>query len=474
MTCRLQSTELTKESADPAHSNKLSRHNKVQLTAKEVLSNCDIHNNRKKMKFLGHTRFSVDSYNSNNFAATRRDATHEEYLNWLYDPERLNPRLEIFCNESLPQLALASEGFDVKHVVSFSESLPEYAKQELVTSAETYEFVLLNETKTSVGANLASVTTAQNALNWQPGTNMRFGVYRLDDDDLLPIDYFQRLAPYLESGMVGWRVSFASGFTALRSRGEYYFARENYQAMASVGLFAIAQFSQDGEIEGARDYSHTKTDRYQPVILDSREAGFFRSRHRTQDNTIGTHSTAYPVETFQQLRRYAPADLEDVERKFPVLRNLVHRTPESTNSRVDVFTKPVEITEAPVPFFIPYESGATLHIRVNESTRIISGSIIIRLHLKDSDGTIPDPSKFKTPLSQLNIRYSSEHGFYTQVWHGEPGPDYHVLVKLPDRLRLLGGELIAGRTSNIQLEYLGVYRLPDDDASNKAAKSQPR
>lgn len=417
------------------------------------------------MNFLGHTRFSVDSYNSKNFAATRQSMDKQDYLDWLYDPERLKPRLEVFCEESLPQIALGSQHHDVRHIVSYSPTLPEYAQTALKLAAKKYSFVRLNETEKQVGAYLPSVDSALSALDWKVGTRLRFGLYRLDDDDLLPSDYFDRMTPYIDAGQAGWRVSFANGFTALRSRGEYYFVRENYQAMASVGLLTIAELSESGDIEGAKDYSHTKTDRYQPVILDSREPGFFRSRHRTQDNAIGVHTTPYPVETFQQLRRYPEGDLKSVRNSFPILQDKVYTDPEAPTSKIAIFHEPVVVTQAPIPFFLPFKAGATLHIRVSEGERIVQNSLMVSLRLRDSDGHPIDTGKMKSRLAQVNIRYSAEYGFYTPVWHGEIGRDYHCLLKLPDGLELLGAELVAGKKGPIHIDFLGAFPLPSDDAS---------
>ena len=87
--------------------------------------------------FLGHTRFSIDAYGSAWFNATRRRpsglelfSSREEYLEWLYDADRLERRARILIDWSLPQLERAAQqaeaaGHRVRHVVSYSPTLPD-------------------------------------------------------------------------------------------------------------------------------------------------------------------------------------------------------------------------------------------------------------------------------------------------------------------------------------------------------------
>src|SRR5699024_10484675 len=116
------------------------------------------------------------------------DQRAEEYQETLYNEDRLKVREDIFLNHTLPNLALAAEGFDVTHVVSYSESLPERFKEPLRRAAETYPFLLLDEQADGkVGRSLKLLAKKK------ADVGEVFGLYRLDDDDVLATNYFSRM-----------------------------------------------------------------------------------------------------------------------------------------------------------------------------------------------------------------------------------------------------------------------------------------
>ena len=65
----------------------------------------------------------------------------DDYKAYLYDESRLQLREEIFLGESIPALAAASSNHELKHIVSFSASLPEVRKEALRQAAVRYPFI---------------------------------------------------------------------------------------------------------------------------------------------------------------------------------------------------------------------------------------------------------------------------------------------------------------------------------------------
>jgi len=70
------------------------------------------------MFFIGRTRYSLFVPNSASWRLSQAedDQRAEEYQETLYNEDRLKVREDIFLNHTLPNLALAAEGFDVTHV----------------------------------------------------------------------------------------------------------------------------------------------------------------------------------------------------------------------------------------------------------------------------------------------------------------------------------------------------------------------
>ncbi|WP_170228550.1 glycosyltransferase [Nesterenkonia populi] len=280
--------------------------------------------------FVGHTRFSVHQFGSRYFNATREGDTgarfsEDEYTAWLYSAERLNPRTEIFTELTLPQLAIAAEGFNVVHYVSFSPSLPREHREALETAAAKYSFLALNET-TEVVSSTPSKKLIRAAAQKHGLTDGPVGLYRLDDDDVLSTNYFHRMAPYVTSKHIGWWVSQGLGMASIRLGDRFVYARQYYYPKSAFGPLCIAGY-QDGEVTHARAPKHTIMDHTNPTILDSREPAYFHIRHRGQDSTLGGKPEPFYPEAMLRIRSQGPADLDQVRTLFPLLADRVTTSP---------------------------------------------------------------------------------------------------------------------------------------------------
>ncbi|WP_024817115.1 glycosyltransferase [Arthrobacter sp. 31Y] len=242
-----------------------------------------------KPVFVGHTRFSVHSPNSGAWVASNGSKmTEAEYLEHLFSDERMEPRADIFFNYTLPMLAYAAKASDVlfRHVVSYSDSLPRRYQDQMEAAAAQFPFVLLD--KVPAGGGGLNTAKAARALMLEAGLPIDtvFGSMRLDDDDILSADYFDQMAQYLTEAHVGYVVTLARGVTALYENGEFFYARDAVYPLHSKGHLSICRYNRDGSLSAPVGTSHNRSDRANPVILDSRKFSHIWVRSVNQDTAL--------------------------------------------------------------------------------------------------------------------------------------------------------------------------------------------
>ncbi|WP_044495903.1 glycosyltransferase [Nesterenkonia massiliensis] len=424
------------------------------------------------MQFIGHTRFSVYSYQSDKFAATRGKSDEKSYRNWLYAPERMAPRTEIFINESLPQIQRAmGETHQVAHVVCYSPSLPDEYLSALQNAEHKYEFLHLYEVNSAVSGTAPPVEAIRAVAGWTDGQTQRLGIYRLDDDDLIAEDYFDRMARYGAAAEPGWRVSLGYGFSAIRSKGEYYFARRDYHPMASVGMMSVAQLNPEGELEGLHDTAHQYSDTGGPVIVDSEHPGFFRTRHSGQDNILAKYKGQdFLSAAVAEMRRWQPQDVKDVVAKFPILQGRVHKALTPVDSAVNLVDSPIELSAEPTRFNAPFQDGCVLVMELEG--RFEKGQVKVRYSVSADEGQDVADKATREYFSAQLVDYDQESGYFEPVATNERGPKRHLVIRCPEGLRLEEVAVISKRKKNpVILKELSVRPLLDTDASAETAVS---
>lgn len=276
---------------------------------------------RPQALFIGHTRFSICSPESLAWHASseRGFGNADDYRAYLYSDKRIGPRMEIFSDHLVPTLAHAAQSHDIHHIVSFSESLPLNFKEHLRALADKHEWLVLDEKPEGE----APLSAAQLSRELVTADGTVFATYRVDDDDLIAWDFFDRAARYVQQPFVGMVVSFGQGLTARYGQRRYWDVRTCYEPMLAIGLLNICQFRDGGWYGPRTRHTHNHSDRSNPVILDSTEPSFMWTRHAEQDTNIlwagGSES-----ETIQRLHdmlmKYDdPAELPILQRKFPTL-----------------------------------------------------------------------------------------------------------------------------------------------------------
>lgn len=279
------------------------------------------------MFFVGHTRFSLYLPTSGAWGATRRAISTADYRNYLFSENRLQPRAEMFLERSLPQIDLAIRGHSVKHIVSFSDVLPGAYKDMLIDASQVYPWLVLDEYVDGQGVYNAD-RVASGMMRDHGCTKGIFGRYRLDDDDLLPVDYFDRMAAHMHEATVGMYVSFGMGFTAIQSGDRFWQARKVLQRMFSAGLLGVCRLNSDSSITRPLNYlSHHLADERSPVIVDSRSPGFFWNRSTLQDTNFSLSHVGVDRLNGELARLPEISSVEEVVRLFPVLTDLIELGP---------------------------------------------------------------------------------------------------------------------------------------------------
>ncbi|MFS0182652.1 glycosyltransferase [Corynebacterium striatum] len=267
--------------------------------------------------FVGHTRFSLFVPDSASWRASNGQSgfSEAEYRDYLYDDERLSLRTDIFLNHSVPMLSKAAEGFDVKHIVSFSKSLPQRYKRKLHEAAEKYGVLHLDELPDG-----DSGWTAVRRYIQTTGFKGTFGRYRLDDDDVLSAHYFQTTEQYIKPEFEGMLVSMPLGVEAVYEEQQFFHLREAHTPMNSMGLLSICSVGDDGTVNEPQSGPHDKSDRYAPVILDSSQLGYLRAIHAGQDNAMRHEQAVVMARLMENMAAFPPfTDFEGLEVAFPTV-----------------------------------------------------------------------------------------------------------------------------------------------------------
>ncbi|NDK33178.1 glycosyltransferase [Nesterenkonia haasae] len=418
------------------------------------------------MKFVGHTRFSVYSYQSDKFAATRGKTDENAYREWLYAPERLEPRTEIFLEETLPQIERAQKGkHDVVHVVCYSPTLPERYKAALQDAERTFDFVRLHEVDEPVSGFAPPAEAIRQSVQWSLGSSQRLGIYRLDDDDLLAEDYFDRMAKYSEVAGPGWRVSLGYGYSAIRSEGKYYFARRDYHPMVSVGMLSIVDLAPDGSIEGLHDTAHQRSDTGGPVILESSEVAFFRSRHPGQDNILAKFKGQdFLSSAVAEMRRWSPISVQDIGHQFPVLEGRIDEEIAPRDGAVELLTEPIQLKEEAVRFDSPHRRGCLLSLEIEGKYN--RDEMWVAYKLRSTNGAQIDDADTKARFSANLIKHSTKHGYYESLPANERGPRRHLVVRCPEGVELTDFEIVSKKKKKVTLKSVRVYPLLSSETSH--------
>ncbi|WJY91877.1 hypothetical protein CFAEC_05165 [Corynebacterium faecale] len=388
---------------------------------------------KDKTLIIGSTKFSVYSPNSVAWKASNgsRFSNDQEYKNYLFSDERLTQRADVFLNISLPQLNLASQGFEYKHILSYSESMPEKFKRLLTSAAKTYPFLILDEVS-ELSKVMDPVSLAKQLLD-EPGV---FGLFRLDDDDILGLDYFEQISRYLADPFVGMRVSLATGFTGIWESKELSVVREVHRPMIAIGLLSVCRLESDGSIIAPKPTPHNLSDRTAPVILDGKSPSYIWLRHPSQDTELNRSAKADPIKRLKRelIQFESLRSIDEFGRQFPAVAPFV-RVPKSTvlqEARIELSELDEFLFSEPLNSF---EISLDLDVRPGSIPR----NALLAFDLREKDGR-PINSAVNAP--GLSISSNPEIGHFRALTTRRGRRAISEMVVLPDQVYCWGVKIL--------------------------------
>jgi hypothetical protein len=230
----------------------------------------------------------------------------DDYAAYLYSPERLDPRMEIFTGMSLPAIALIAERHLVLHRVQYSRALPLKYLEQLQVAEEQYPFMQL-ELVDEEGNPSKPEMIREFISRAAQSSNIVFGDARLDDDDVLSGDFFDLCSRYLTRDHVGYAISLAKGLTGLFENGKVTSLRRVVHPKIAIGLMTVGYFdARTGTIQQTFIGSHPTVDERMPVILDSTAPSYLWMRHLEQDSVLQLDPSQARKIVEHSLSRYEP------------------------------------------------------------------------------------------------------------------------------------------------------------------------
>lgn len=369
--------------------------------------------------YIGHTRFSLFTPNYEGWRASNgqnlKDAN--DYQELLFNPERLEPRSRILLENSLPLLEQAAGDRAYKHVISFSSLLPAPFKLRLQEARDRYPFVVLDEREP--GADFFNPDEFASRLLPGGGT---YGVFRLDDDDLLAVNYFTQMDRFLRPGFAGMRVSLASGLVGLMEQGSVSMVRSVYKPKIAIGLMGVNTLEVSGRLRSPRICSHDKSDFFDPVILFSAEPSYLWMRHVGQDTNVGSQSyssTSEPIRREMEKFAEPPSDVS-LKNLFPAASALIR--PELFHSGHEVLTSGKEYR-----FNTPTRS-ISIAFSGSAPSPVDANSVLFSFDIARDDGSEVDQE------TSLPLVYSpaEDIGWYLYMPDSGTVLNYETHVQLPE------------------------------------------
>lgn len=243
--------------------------------------------------FIARTRFSLFLPNSNGWNISRNLDNIEitKYKDKLFEKKRLGFRIKFLTNITLPLLEIASKGYDFLHVIEYSDCLPIEYIYILKELEEKYVFVKLNlyDENGKPNKKINSIAIEHFSLDTKK-KDVFIGRFTLDDDDCVSLNYFKIMNQYLSSSFEDFYISIGLGVVGVFNE-EYKLVHcaEMYKPKVNIGFMNVGRYyHEDQKIYfSEKNTAHMNMDKVNRVILDSRDVGFYWSRHYSQDTRLG-------------------------------------------------------------------------------------------------------------------------------------------------------------------------------------------
>lgn len=275
---------------------------------------------------IGVTRFSVVNPGGSGLnLVSKNQNDREEYLKQLFDEERMLDRIYIFGKLAAPIYQSFADRYDYVHLVQYSKELPERYRLALQEIAKKYPVI-----KPVLVTDESMVDSVKkHVLSWDKGFRGVFAWIRVDDDDLLSIDYLDALSRYLTVNNVGCAVSFATLIVGQYSTGRLLNFHQALQPKNSIGQAYVCWANRiTGVVDTPPMYSHAEIDRHLPLILDPTEAHALQVRHAFQDTSNMDAKKGKRIShRAHELGQLPNVHYNYLKRKFPTIAEADEETP---------------------------------------------------------------------------------------------------------------------------------------------------
>lgn len=281
--------------------------------------------------FFGQTRFSILSPESKSWQLTRGASDAAEYSNVLFSDQRMEPRCTIFCDIAAPLYQRMAERHNYRHFVLYSPSLPEKWRSRLEATAARYPVLQLVPTDTDK-VMLADLVAPELERLELKNDALIFG-FRIDDDDLVAIDFLDQVSPLVSGEHHGFAISLARGYAAIYEGDVYTEFRQFDQPMIAIGLGTVGRWhSNSSRLDLPKIVDHRRTHHRRTVLLDARRPTVLWTRHVAQDSAPkqvkeATDSQTARVLLQRELRRFKFVDdVTPILERFPTLQGRIDLT----------------------------------------------------------------------------------------------------------------------------------------------------
>lgn len=220
---------------------------------------------------------------------------YDRFKQEMLQPSRLDFRLKLFCDFALPSLqkfnheAINDSSGEVvfKVLINASSLLPVQHKEKLLEIEKDNDFLEVIFSPEE-NANIRQLTLKKmKKLHGDSDDDTLFLTMRMDDDDALSNDFYEKLNKYARKEFSGFGVSFPNGYIGYLDDGGGLIGFRNYnKPKIAIGLCYI-KFMKKIQKKGFKSIycfgSHGMLDRKAPVIIDSSFKSYVRTAHIASD-----------------------------------------------------------------------------------------------------------------------------------------------------------------------------------------------
>lgn len=258
-------------------------------------------------------RYSMLIENSKTWSVT--DADINKYRENLFNGNRLERRLKLFSNITLPSIVGQvdfMEGYEFKLFVVSSDELPINNQKELNSLAANYEWMSIHYLPRQ---DLSIAQPIFDDLE-SYGKEVLYATIKLDDDDALSVNFLKEFNKLLVVRHIGYAISFGRGLCGFYnfSNNQYEKIINYYYPKIALGLGYINLF--DGKVFKNKIKTlfqaggYTKIDRYVPTIVYSKDIMYMY--------TIYEHSDSYTEERARRLKKLPSVNASIIKKRFNI------------------------------------------------------------------------------------------------------------------------------------------------------------